>query len=219
MKKNKSSKKSPWSSKKGASLFTEIFPNWKDTFGYEWNKNITPYYNRVLENENERAYTLLAAMLLEYQTDVLLNSYISDYKALGSLQMAFKLRLIKSFNLIPTHFIEFAEIVVKIRNVFAHNIEIDTFDEMNHLSDAATIKLLKRLYQVRSQYEDVQMSHFKLDPSIKSQFHDLWRVALMAFHDYTRNIEFFVNETRNPEFIEKLLEESKIKEIQRNKKM
>jgi hypothetical protein len=196
-------------------LFHKPFANWdKDD---DWNKNVPGYFKRLNKLTDDRAFVILAATILEYQIDSFLKCFVPDYKSLISDTTNFdlKIRIIKSFRLVPPQIIESADLIRKIRNEFAHNLQIDNFTDATEQSKLK--KHLVSLDRICNEYKD-EMYYSSNNPTYTKKFKDVWRRSFSGFRSYEKNILLFRKMTEDKTFIEDLYLLATKKEKERHKK-
>jgi len=92
-------------------------------------------YERVIgESEEERLLALVGNLSIEEALDYFLAAYIPRYKKYLSESRDFtfsmKIDIGRSLCLIPKHLLDAADLVRKIRNEFAHNLQMKSFDSL-----------------------------------------------------------------------------------------
>lgn len=194
-----------WKSSPDKCLFWEPIHSTKPS---DWNKYMPPYFQRLNKLEDEMAFVILAANVLENEVDNFLKVFIPKYRLIIKENTGFnkKLELIRAFRLIPPQIIEFAECIRKIRNVFAHNSEIDNFNDLIKSDKLSKhIVVLDRLWD---SYES-EMTYGKINDTYRDKFKDIWRKSLEGFFGFKSSIRLFREKTENKEFIKQLIEDSK----------
>ena len=106
----------------------------RDEFAKVLNQQIE-FTNRVWRDKNARAFVILTALIIEETIDAILDAWISDYKDLlkassNELTFGFKISLLRSFNLISPHWLHGADCIRQLRNAFAHEMTIDTLEQL-----------------------------------------------------------------------------------------
>jgi hypothetical protein len=114
----------------GKSLFHRPF-----FYVFEGQKNlqtkIDSYFEKCESTNDHRAIALIGALIIEEELDKFLSSWLIGYKDLEDksvMTFSFKVDLAKSSKLIPNRILNSIEPIRKIRNIFAHDIEIDSFE-------------------------------------------------------------------------------------------
>ena len=75
---------------------------------------------------------IIGALIIENELDNFLSGWIKIYSHLKNskdLTFSFKVDLVISLKLIPRRILNAIESIKKIRNVFAHNLDISAFEE------------------------------------------------------------------------------------------
>lgn len=206
MRKGKTETFDVFKSEKGDSLFTEQFHLWNSS---DWNKDLPPYFERLNKIDDDRSFVILSASVLEYQTDRFLKCFIPKYQILISTNTNFstKINVIRAFNLIPSQIGEILDLIRNIRNDFAHNLSIDSFQDVEKSETLPVhVKELERFWK---KYES-QMAYWKKGSETRLLFKDIWRVSLEALRVYEDNIILFRKETENKEFMNHLMTKSEV---------
>jgi hypothetical protein len=128
---------------KKKSLYSRLGPSIKYKAGQLQGK-IDELFLKYKDIEDERLLGIICSMCVELALDVLLESYIKNYEIFKGTDRptAFdlKIRLLRALNIIPEHIIRPLELIKKIRNKFAHDLEANNFDV---LEEKGQIKGLK----------------------------------------------------------------------------
>lgn len=201
---------SVYKSRTGNCLFTEQFDFWESC---DWNEDLPEFFDRLNEIKDDRSFVILASSVLEYQIDRFLKEFIPNHKVLinDRTNLVTKINLIKAFNLIPEHFPEMLDQIRNIRNDFAHNLKIDSFNDA-YKSE----KLPTHIEEMKKNWYKFQkdMCYWQENNDLRLMFKDIWRVSLEGLRVYESNIRLFRQETEKKEFIiylQKLSTELKVK--------
>lgn len=84
-------------------------------------------------SKDERLVVLVGALLVENAVDEILDSIFYDYSSLrGKKDFSFSVRIeiTRSLGLLPSRFLNSADVVRKIRNEFVHNLSCNTFSKL-----------------------------------------------------------------------------------------
>ena len=178
-------------------LFTEQFAIWNKS---DWNNDIPPYFKRLNKINDDRSFVILALAVLEYQIDRFLKAFIPKYDVLikSSTNISTKIDIIKAFNLIPTQIVDMVDLLRNIRNIFAHNLEIDGFEDEKKSKKPPNYILLMREYKLEYHSE---MPYWEDGKPIRLLFKDIWSVCLEALRIYEGNVKLFRKETEKREYI------------------
>jgi len=118
---------------KGDSLFFSPFKYPFDRKDLEeTGKKINSYLEKYYETSDDRAFALIGALTIENELDNFLSKWIKDYKHIANkkdFSFSFKVDLAISAKLIPRKILNAVEPIRRIRNIFAHHLDIDTFEK------------------------------------------------------------------------------------------
>jgi len=108
-----------------------------ERFERELQARIDRYEEKYKKTNDDRALALIGALVVEEELDRLLSSWLVDYKKhcrdARDMSFSFKVELAKSTRLIPARILNAIDPVRRIRNTFAHNLDIDTFKEAKEI--------------------------------------------------------------------------------------
>ena len=91
---------------------------------------------------------IICALIIENELDNFLAGWIKKYvhlKENADFTFSFKVNLAISLKLIPPKILNAIEPIRKIRNVFAHNLDISTFEEANKFDSESFSKLYNKI--------------------------------------------------------------------------
>lgn len=95
----------------------------------------TDYLNALDQaNENDRAYILVSAVAIEDQVFKILKAISPSINCLSDnkdFTFSIKINLLKSFEFCNPNIIEYANLIRKIRNDFAHNLLLNDFESLS----------------------------------------------------------------------------------------
>ncbi len=97
-------------------------------------KQLTKYINLIYKAKEDRLLALIGAMSIEEALDLLLIAYIPDYKRISEnidFTLSMKTEITNSLRLIPRHIMNAVDLFRTIRNKFAHDLNIDSFDALD----------------------------------------------------------------------------------------
>ncbi|MBX3240812.1 MAG: hypothetical protein KIT80_23025 [Chitinophagaceae bacterium] len=208
-----------WETNPDKALFHQPFGYWEKNS--DWNKDIPQYFKRLNKIKDDRSFAILASTVLEYQVDRFLKCFIPEYQILvkPNTSFDFKLNILRAFRLLPPQIVNSAELIKNIRNEFAHNQDLDNFNDVAKSTTLKThIELLDKIWK---KYE-TDMVYFKIDKTYLSKFKDIWRKSLEGFRSYEKNITFFRHTTEKKSFIDNLGTQSnklEAKRVQREQEL
>jgi len=117
---------------KDATLFYRVL---KDAFvndlAEEINNKMEQYTKNYESAGDDRAIAIIGALIIENELDYLLATWIKDYARIKNkreMTLSFKTELAISLKLIPTKILNAIEPIRKIRNIFAHDLDITSFN-------------------------------------------------------------------------------------------
>lgn len=178
-------------------LFPKQFDSWEK---FDWNDDLPPFFKRLNKIEDDRSFVILAASVLEYQIDRFLKAFIPNHQILitDKTNLFTKINLIRAFNLIPEHFPDMFDNIRNIRNDFAHNMKIDSFNDSNESE-----KLPAHIEEMRRFWDKFQndMCYWSKDKPLRLMYKDIWRVCVEGLRVFESNVRLFRQETEKTEFI------------------
>ncbi len=164
-------------------------------------------YNRISETGDDRSKVILAGIIVEWHLDRILKNLFVDYKNLtdrSDFTFSFKISLLKSLRLIPLNIVTMCDCVRKIRNEFAHNLNIDNINQtekkfknqihqlyvenVENTSENDLIKKFEGVYRLGSSYlrtyeKNVLMLREKIDdPNFEKELQNLNEKRMEKYH-------------------------------------
>lgn len=188
---------------KGDSLFSSPFKYPCDEKDFEETiKKINSYLEKYYETSDDRAFALIGALTVENELDNFLSKWIKDYKHIANnkdFSFSFKVDLAISSKLIPKKILNAIEPIRRIRNIFAHHLDIDTFEkakEFDSKSDKPSFPMLHNKIKTFSKpwsaeddrLSDDRLSYQQLILSIVLGL-DVYAKLLAKLQDYIRESE------------------------------
>lgn len=165
-------------------LFTHPYTQKGDIFRH--NKEIIPLYLKLKDTRDERSLVLLSSLISEFLIDKLLNTVLPDYKRIQEnrdFSHSMKEDLLFSTKLIPNHIIECSKVIRKIRNEFAHNLDIDSLEKIN--------KNLKDI--MKTCCEKIPGQNGQTPKEIRKLFEKIQNHAIQGLSSYHPNLKIFRN--------------------------
>jgi len=108
---------------------------------------------------DDKAFALIGALIVENELDNLLTKWIKDYKHIVNkrdFSFSFKVNLAISLKLIPPKILKAIEPIRRIRNIFAHCLDIDTFEKAKEFyskSNKGSFRMLRNKIRMFGKYE------------------------------------------------------------------
>lgn len=197
----------------GKCLFPDQFDLWIHP---DWGEEMPKYFQRLNAIKDDRSFVILAISVLEYRIDKFIELILPNPKKLldSRTSISKKLDIIGAFNYIPKHFLDITDLLRLIRNDFAHDLSIDSFDDANKHP-----KLLNRLDLLDKFWKKFEsdMVEWSEEKPIRIKFKDLWQVCIEGFNIYEINVKLFRQETENKKFIDDLMKLAILLKSQREK--
>lgn len=187
---------------KESSLFTEFFfPSQKEKF-QEFLTRLNEYLEKYKKTSDHRALAIIGASIVENELDKFLSVWIKDYKDLKDnkeFTLSLKVELAISLKLIPKQLLNAIEPIRKIRNIFAHNFEIDTFEQAK-VKEPRTFKMLaNKMNLLNLPVEDDDIKNFQNLIKIIILGLNVYADQLMKIQDYiwkSKNRNRIINQNK-----------------------
>jgi hypothetical protein len=193
--------KHPYLTTKKSSVFTQPF--FKNINVRKWNDEMGPFYKRINSLKDDRSFVILITTIIEFHTDRLLGIAIPGYEKNllkdSAITFSIKLNLLKSLNLLPPQIFNLSDCVRKIRNEFAHNVEIDNISDIK-LSGSNNVKLIMSLEGLCNEYSQYLTYSKHKQNDYREKFKDIASFVIHAFREYEPNFIFFRKEIDTVEF-------------------
>lgn len=141
------------------------------------------------------AIVVVNSLIIENNIDDIIESLMPDYKILKNntnFTFSMKIDILKALKVIPNFILNSCDIIRKIRNEFAHNLEIDDFDKL----DKPLIKKMDG--QLKNFDKKTNMEQPILDRYNELNFFTSW--ALQTYKTHTQRLNEYI---RDDNFIKK----------------
>lgn len=202
----------PWINNSNKSILNQPFFELIDLSN--WSKEMGDFYKRVNESPDERSFVILMTLVVEYHVDAIFRAFFPNNKDLLeniSLTFALRISILKSLRLLPDKIFDFADIVRKIRNEFAHKVEIDKIIELNEYTKGK--KLIQTLDSLCKHYkESLTYSKYQQE-NYREKFKDISNFAISALREYEPAVKLVRKEIERPAFIGEIIKRNKFKII------
>jgi hypothetical protein len=168
--------------------------------GNEMKLKITSYFQHIVKLKDDRLLVLISDLLLENTIDNYLSAIMPTYKEnISDNKRDFtfysKICIAKALKLSPQKFFDGADVVRKIRNEFAHNIETATFEALKPKLTDEIKNVLKTYYPIKS----------PTDKTLQEQFKSLTMCTYIALNATVENIRSLNSFLRDDIFYDTLL--------------
>jgi len=159
------------------------------------NNKTEELFNRIANSGDDRSKVILAGIIVEYYFDRILKLILVDFKALtdrSDFTFSLKIAILKSLRLIPNNIIFMCDCVRKVRNEFAHNLEIDSIENIDK-------KIKTRIHQLY-----IENSNQKEDISLIKEFESIYRLGSGNLRTYEQNVKLLREKIDDPNFEKEL---------------
>lgn len=163
-------------------------------------KKLDSYLKEYEKISDDRALAIIGALIIENELDNFLAEWIKNYSHLKNskdLTFSFKVHLVISLKLIPRKILNAIEPIRKIRNVFAHNLDIGAFEEAREFDSDSFLKLYDKIktFIVWNKNDD------------KETFKMLVNIIILGLNIYTRHITKVQDFIWNPKNLNKIIKQ------------
>lgn len=165
-----------WVGEDGASAFTRPF------IDYSFRPNRMPsFLDRIHGTGDDRSFVIVSVVVLERYLDVLLEGLLPGYDDLvkkREFTLSLKLGLLNALRLIPPHIVQIADLMRRVRNEFAHNLDCD---KLENLKNSLKVALAQRVGESYGDAKPYSSSH-------REMFKALTFLALVGLESYRVNV-------------------------------
>ncbi|HYP38760.1 MAG TPA: hypothetical protein VEX13_00230 [Chloroflexia bacterium] len=190
----------------GESLFTKPFVN--SSRIHQHNLELDKRALELVPPGDERSYVLVSALVVENSIGRFLQAWLPGYEKLSGnrdfITSSMKMDLVSASRLIPPHIMVCCNVIRRVRNAFAHNLEIDTLDKL----DQSHKDILRNTYEAvynRSRQSGAQTAKGK---TVRQLFDGVYFISLGITH-YEENITVLREAIQSEEFLDMLYLTSK----------
>ena len=159
--------------------------------------NPLPALFRQAEHSDDRLMAILTAIVVEGRIDECLTAFMPLYSS-DKFSFYFKIQILKSLDLVPRLLLTAAELTLKVRNQFAHNLERSSFDSLPPALQSK-LKLDKRTICSRFGNNDTPS-----EETLREVFQ--WRsfFVIAGLDAYTGSLSLLRREISQPVFMDAL---------------
>ncbi|CAH1070285.1 conserved hypothetical protein [Candidatus Nitrotoga sp. 1052] len=172
----------------------------KTIFSHPFNRSLleeddaSKLLKKVHDAGDDRSMVLVSAMVCETYIDLLLAILLPKYSRLldgaGNFTFSTKIKLLDSFEIIPSHLTRAADLVRQVRNEFAHNLEVSSLSDV----DPKIFRKLRGLYDERKIRTDIGPD------DLSNLFSTVSYLATSVLYAYRESLHRFAAAVRQPEF-------------------
>lgn len=199
-----------FSGEKGENLYSDIFRD-RELFASVIPAAQADFEKTQAEYESitdDRTLAIVGALLIEEKLDEFIAVYIPGHKKLSKekdFTFSFKVRVASACHIIPNRILNSIEVIRKIRNDFAHKLDIKTFEEyvaydIAKSGQKVVPKVEPRLKAFGNFFKD----------DLRQDFKQLVRLIRYALVFYTIQLRKYTDKCRNDEFVSKIYGDVKL---------
>jgi hypothetical protein len=187
------------SGRKGESLFSEPL------LRYFRENPLPELFSKTQSLNDDRLLAIVTALIVEDRIDAALSSFLPRYARLvdqTDFTFSMKISLVEALAQIPPMLTRAATIMRKIRNEFAHNLEITSFTQVKPA-------LMVDLKNLRANiYGGVGDKFLEPLPTLVEEYKALAFVCITGLDAYRENMSYLAKHISTPDFIEALYKKS-----------
>ena len=172
-------------------------------------EKLSKYLERYKKTYDDRALALMCALAIENELEELLKAWVPTYKILieeKGFDFSSKINLAKASKLIPGKILNAIEPIKRIRNIFAHNLDATTFEDVKKIDSDAS-----------SKQQAFPMMHNKIKTFIpnwkeendKLVFFELTVLIVLGLNIYAKHVEELNGYIRKKENLQRIINEVK----------
>lgn len=184
---------------KGESLFIEPL------LRYFRHNPLPELFSKTEQLKDDRLLAIVTALIVEDRLDALLKSFLPRYPRLTSatdFTFSMKIALAEALALIPTRIFSAATVLRKIRNEFAHHLEMDSLAQLKASLNADLLNLRSEVYGVYGEDER------KPKATILEEYKAVAFFCIVGLDAYQENLKYLRSHLESPEFVEGLIKSS-----------
>lgn len=196
------------SGNKGETLFWDVYvyaETLKKSIG-DAQKEFELIRSEFVVIKDDRSRAIVAAMIIEQKIDQLLSTYIPSYKKLESIKefsFSFKIEMALSLKILPSKILNSIDPLRKIRNKFAHQLSIKSFEQYVKLQNKEKIKDFNNVLNKIKTFG-------KFHDSGPKENHELLTTSICyALLFYTEQLKVYSKVIREQKFVDDLFDNSK----------
>jgi len=147
---------------------------------------IDDIWGQLAESDNDRAIVLVGALIIENAIDMLLAAIIPKFKSFNKktdASLSMKIELARDLKIVPTRHLNVADRIREIRNDFAHDLVMNSFDKIPenkveslrdfldmYTKDESKGKSVKEVFQLLVTYSTLALWLFSKHVSLLDDF-------------------------------------------------
>lgn len=176
-----------WSGKEGESLFT------KPLLRFFKENPLPELYRKTGSLNDDRLLAIVTALIIEDRIDAALGSFLPKYRKLTEntdFTFSLKIALCEALGQIPPSILNAANTLRKIRNEFAHNLDITSF---TGIKESLTRALITQRANV---YGAVADKLREPRSSLVEEFRAVAFFCISGLEAYRHNMDYFARHSR-----------------------
>jgi hypothetical protein len=155
--------------------------------------------------QDDRLLAVVTMLVVEDRLDKALRSFLPRYDP-KSFNFARKIKIMTALALIPNKIIEVASLFGSVRNAFAHNLQIDSFERLE-------TSLIQRVREL-----GITINPVPTKPpgrTFTEDFKFLSFFCVVGLDSYSANLSYLRTHISTPEFVEALFEKNEAENLER----
>ncbi len=165
-------------------------------FHFRDNQELPELFKKVEGLNDHRLLAIVTHLLMDNRLEKILRSYFDQYDHIKKFTDSQKLNVLAAANLIPSDVIAAARCVLRIRNAFAHNLKVTTFDDL----PPETIADLKKCRE--------QVGTPVPGETLDQIYHQVAFSSVVVLDIYEPSVSVWSRKVRSKKFIKELTDES-----------
>lgn len=194
------------SGKKGESLFHEPL------LRYFRENPLPELFRKTADLKDDRLLAIVTALIVEDRLDKALNSFLPRYARLiaaAGFTFSMKIALMEALALVPPRILGAADLIRKVRNEFAHHLDLDSFSGLESKFITGVGKLRADVYGVFGADQRKSKSTFI------EEYKALAFFCIVGLDAYRENTSYLRLHIETPEFVDELLKKSEAENEER----
>ncbi len=172
-------------------------------------EKLKKYLDKYKKTSDDRALALMCALAVENELEELLKKWIPTYKILieeKGFDFSSKINLVKASKLIPGKILNAIEPIKRIRNIFAHNLDATTFEDVKKIDSDAPAK--QQAFPIMHNKIRTFIPNWK-EENDKLVFFELTVLIVLGLNIYAKHVKELNSYIRNKKNLKKIIEEVK----------
>lgn len=143
----------------------------------KWNKEIPQYIIKFDSYKEDRNSVIYLTLLIEIQIDEIIQALFPAFYEDGCFDktntyIRDKIKTLKAFRLLPTQILDSIKCINYIRNEFAHEIKLCTFEDFSSIENKRKTRTIDKLVLLTNEYEG-DYRYEETEDTLKNRFKSL----------------------------------------------